>query len=46
MDIDIRGVASAPMLAALGRELGIVQAINETVAWDERHCFIDPGNHT
>ena len=46
MDIDVRDVGPAPLLAALGRELGIVQAINETVQWDEKQCFIDPGTHT
>jgi len=46
MDIDVRDVGPAPLIAALGRELGIVQAINETVQWDEKQCFIDPGTHT
>ena len=46
MDIDVRDVGPAPLLAALGRQLGIVQAINETVEWDEKQCFIDPGTHT
>ncbi|MGM0653631.1 MAG: IS1634 family transposase [Bacillota bacterium] len=45
MDIDVRDVGPAPLIAALGRELGIVQAINETVQWDEKQCFIDPGTH-
>jgi len=46
MNIDVRDVGPAPLIAALGRELGIVQAINETVKWDERQCFADPGTHT
>lgn len=46
MDIDVRDVGPAPLLAALGRELGIIEAINETVEWDEKQCFIDPGTHT
>ncbi len=46
MDIDVRDVGPAPLLAALGRQLGIVQAVNETVEWDEKQCFIDPGTHT
>jgi hypothetical protein len=46
LDIDVRDVGPAPLLAALGRELGIIQAINETVEWDEKQCFIDPGTHT
>ena len=46
MDIDVRDVGPAPLLAALGRELGIVESINETVQWDEKQCFIDPGTHT
>jgi transposase len=46
MEIDVRDVGPAPLLAALGRELGIVQSINETVEWDEKQCFIDPGTHT
>lgn len=46
MDIDVRDVGPAPLLAALGREVGIIEAINETVEWDEKQCFIDPGTHT
>jgi transposase len=46
MDIDVRDVGPAPLIAALGRELGIVDSINETVKWDEKQCFIDPGTHT
>jgi len=46
MDIDVRDVGPAPLLAALGRELGIIESINETVQWDEKQCFIDPGTHT
>ena len=46
MDIDVRDVGPAPLLAALGRELGIIESINETVHWDEKQCFIDPGTHT
>ena len=46
MDIDVRDVGPAPLIAALGRELGIVESVNETVQWDEKQCFIDPGTHT
>jgi len=46
MDIDVRDTGPAPLIAALGRELGIVEAINNTVKWDEKQCFIDPGTHT
>ncbi len=46
MDIDVREAGPAPLIAALGRELGIVQAVNEIVLWDEKQCFIDPGTHT
>lgn len=46
MDIDVRDAGPAPLIAALGRELGIVEAINDTVEWDERQCFVDPGTHT
>ena len=46
MDIDVRDVGPAPLLTALGRELGIIQAINETVVWDKKQCFVDPGTHT
>ncbi|MDW7729307.1 MAG: DUF4277 domain-containing protein [Bacillota bacterium] len=46
MDIDVRDVGPAPLLAALGRQLGIIQAINETVQWDAKQCFVDPGTHT
>ena len=46
MDIDVRDTGPAPLIAALGRELGIVEAINDTVEWDEKQCFVDPGTHT
>ncbi len=46
MDLDIREAGPAPLIAALGRELGIVQSINETVSWDEKQCHVDPGTHT
>lgn len=46
MDIDVRDVDPAPLTAALGRELGIVPAITETVVWDEKQYFVDPGTHT
>ncbi|OPL10286.1 MAG: hypothetical protein AVO34_11385 [Firmicutes bacterium ML8_F2] len=46
MGIDVREAGPAPLIAALGRELGIVQAVNEIVDWDEKQCFIDPGTHT
>jgi hypothetical protein len=46
MNIDVRDVCPAPLLDALGRALGIVQAINETIEWDEQQCFIDPSTHT
>jgi len=34
MDLDVREAGPAPLIAALGRELGIVQSVNETVDWD------------
>ncbi len=34
MDPDVREAGPAPLIAALSRELGIVQSINETVTWD------------
>jgi transposase len=46
MEIDVRDTGPAPLIAALGRELGIVKAVNEIVKWDEKQCFIDPGTHT
>jgi len=45
MDFDIREAGPAPLIAALGRELGIVQSINETVTWDEKQCQVDTGIH-
>ena len=45
MDFDVREAGPAPLIAALGRELGIVQSINETVTWDEKQCQVDPGTH-
>ncbi len=45
-DIDVRDVGPAPLLAALGREPGIVESINETVRWEEKQRFVDPGTHT
>lgn len=32
MDIDVRDTGPAPIIAALGRELGIVEAINELLS--------------
>ncbi len=46
MDINIRDFGPAHLIAALGKELGIVDSINETVQWDEKLCFIDLGTHT
>jgi len=46
MDLDVREAGPAPLIAALGRELGLVQSINETVTWDEKQCQVDPGTHT
>ncbi len=46
MDIDARDVGPAPLIAFLDGEQDIVQAINETVQWDEKQCFTDPGTHT
>lgn len=35
MDIDVRDTGTAPIIAAWGKELGIIEAINETVKWDK-----------
>ncbi len=45
MDIDVRDIGLATIVAALGRELGIGEAINETVKWDEKQCFMDSGTY-
>ncbi len=45
MDLDVSKAGPAPLIATLGSKLGVVQSINETVTWDEKHCQLDPGNH-
>ena len=45
MAFNVREAGPAPLIAALGRELGLVQSINETVTWHEKQCQVDPGPH-
>ncbi len=34
IDLD-KGYRTAPLIATLGRKLGIVQSINDSIEWDE-----------
>ena len=46
MDYAFRDTGPGPIIAALCRELGVVDTINNCVEWDEKQCNLNPSTHS